>query len=90
MTNDNGGLRRKPSPFPQTDRQLTVGEMIGMIRYGPHVASLERGEAHLEAVLEFLDHIEVCTTCGWSRTFHETASVPPGVAHICAHWTREI
>jgi len=53
---------------------------------------MERGESRVDAeeLLAFIDRIEVCTTCGWSRQLHTVVDPAERVANICAHWRRDL
>jgi ribosomal protein L32 len=75
---------------PTGPRQLTIGECIAIGRYGPTIVMEGDRRAHMDAILAFIDRIEVCTTCGWSRELHRVNPGGVRVMHICDHWTRDL
>jgi|1185.fasta_scaffold83624_2 hypothetical protein len=87
MPEDHGGHAPQTTrATTRTNRQLTLGECIAIARYGREYA--DGGRVGLVNILDTIDRLGVCTTCGWSRAMHVAA--PGGALEegICAHWTR--
>jgi len=61
-----------------------------MSRYGPTLMPAPGGRVDVNELLAFIDRIEVCTTCGWSRSMHEVEESGVRVVGLCAHWTRAV
>lgn len=88
MDGFKGGPRPDSTRPGKTGRQLTIGECIAVARYGTSEA--DERSIDLDALLLLIDRLEVCTTCGWSRSMHVAVSHPEHVEGLCAHWTREM
>jgi len=61
-----------------------------MARYAPAVRRPDRERVDADDLLAFIDRIEVCTTCGWSRSLHTQVSGEHRLINMCAHWKREL
>lgn len=72
------------------DRQLTLGECIAIERYGRHFLDDKGLTPPISRFLEFIDVMEVCTTCGWTRTEHETDLETRSLLSCCAQHSREL
>jgi hypothetical protein len=70
------------------DRQLTIGECLAITRYGSN--ELDERPMTARQVLDLIDRLEVCTTCGWSLHLHATAVHGFAPQGICDHYTREV
>jgi hypothetical protein len=70
------------------NRQMTIGECIAMDRYGSSVE--DEKLMTLAELLLLIDRLEVCTTCGWSRSIHQATGEHVHIVGLCEHWTREL
>lgn len=89
MPNERSAHQR--AHYPLKDRQLTLGECIAINRYALALLDdKDSGRLPLAELLEFIDRIKVCTTCGWSRAIHENTLVPHTAMGLCAHYERHL
>lgn len=86
----------KPGPRPHTTRptilprQLTIGECIAIGRYADPLYEGERQARAVHTVLDFIDSLQVCTTCGWPELEHRASRQIRTEIRCCAHWTRKL
>lgn len=69
-------------------RQLTIGECLAISRYGS--GELDERPMTMGEILDLIDRLEVCTTCGWSVHMHMQAGVEARSIGLCAHYSREL
>jgi hypothetical protein len=81
---------RSAGPSPAGNRQLTLGECIAIGRYGQHYVDASGLTPPLETLLLFIDTIQVCTTCGWSREIHKTDYASRTEIGVCGEYTRKL
>jgi hypothetical protein len=78
--------RRETTPRHNVSRQLTIGECIAIGRYvGPLYDARGKLTVPLWAVLEYLDTLQVCTTCGYVQGEHRVL----GDRKTCRHFSRQ-
>jgi hypothetical protein len=70
-----------------TNRQLTIGECIAIGRYAEQLHQA-RGKSTVPAwaVLEYIDALRVCTTCGYPPGEHRVL----GDRRTCRHYSRDL
>jgi hypothetical protein len=84
MRSKNGRIRAK-----NTDRQLTLGECIALARYAQAMTDEDPAVVRLGDVLDLIDRLEVCTTCGWSAQLHSAVAGGEAPIGLCTGYTRE-
>jgi hypothetical protein len=89
MDSEENGAPRATRRQRYTHRQLTIGECIAIERYGRHLIEASASSVGLADVLDFIDRIGVCTTCGWPVHIHDDKRFEGIRLGVCAQWTRQ-
>jgi hypothetical protein len=86
MPTHNAGPR-PDGARPVGNRQLTIGECIAMGRYmGQMFDARGKPTVPIWAAMEYLDALQVCTTCGYVAGEHRVL----GDRKTCRHYTRDL
>jgi hypothetical protein len=86
MSNHTPGRPAHPRR-PKLIGQLTVGECIAIARYAPHYLDPGSGTTDLNRLMQLLDDLNVCTTCGWPEHTHALDGIDAQALEMCAQFT---
>lgn len=87
MSQNSIGGPRPNSRGATATRQITIGEAAAIVRYMPEMIAQRGGSAvPLWAVLEYIDALQVCTTCGYPLGEHRLV----GGGRSCKHFERHL
>lgn len=89
MSTYQGGPRPNSRRNLIRPRQLTIGECIAIARYHDGLREEDEKTVPMTWLLDFIDHMQVCTTCGWPVHVHRASEEHKRLVHCCAQHTRE-
>ena len=86
MPSTEPGRSRHPSR-PKLIGQLTLGECIAIARYAPHMMDEDGRHVDSRALMELIEDMNVCTTCGWPERTHAAVGIHAQALGMCAQFT---
>lgn len=82
------GPRPKNSRALIRPRQLTIGECAAIARYAPHHVDGVTGKVSIPEILQLIDRLAVCTTCGWPVHTHDADRATLKALRCCGQYRR--